>query len=148
MPRHFKSGCPNCGQLIWPRYIYCPFCGIDLDTERTPYVKDVLSKQASNGTKRAKREFIKCEEIRKVLKPLIDMNGVSWLAMRLDVDESRIRAVMKNQIYVSYDLCERWLIKLGIENALVDGTMDVSHITHWARKTQIPEEPPNLYFEN
>jgi len=115
--------CKRCGGPNKRAFNYCPWCG---DQVKGP------PKRAVNG-----RRFT-VESFRALLQPIVDLHGYVWIANRVGVDESSIRAVMVKQKYtVSERVAEKWLIKLGIENALYDGTL----------KTHVPEEPVTKYFE-
>lgn len=62
------------------------------------------------------------EDFKKLLSPLVELNGYVWLAQRIGVHESRVRAVFE-QNYVTFDLVDRWLTNLGLTNALTDGSL-------------------------
>lgn len=120
----FRFHCPSCSELIRNfvdhlntsegRYKFCPYCGTELVQRGNNAVAP------SPQHKRNVR--IPVEDFKKLLSPLVELNGYVWLAQRIGVHESRVRAVFE-QNYVTFDLVDRWLTNLGLTNALTDGSL-------------------------
>lgn len=118
----YSFSCRRCGGPNRRAFNFCPWCGIDVK-EPTKSV---------NG-----RRFT-IDSFRLLMQPIVNLHGYTWVANRIGVDESSIRHVLIRQKFtVSERVAEKWLIPLGIENALYDGTL----------KTFVPEPPASKYFE-
>lgn len=136
----FRFHCPSCNELIrnldGPKYKHCPYCG-----ERLVQRGNEALALAPSYPRNVR---IPAEDIHRLLGPLVELNGYAWLARKLEVDESRVHRVFK-QNYVTYDLADKWLTKLGLTNALGDGSLRTIEY----KKGNVPDisPPPSQYFE-
>ena len=122
---HFNFGCADCGGPCRFAYRFCPWCG----KEYEPYTN-----------KNGRRYTIEC--FRKIVQPIVDLNGYVWVARKVGVDESSIRHVMKKQAFsISDRVAEKWIMALGIENAMYDGSLEIY------KKSETPEPPPSQFYE-
>jgi hypothetical protein len=128
----FRFHCPSCQKLIrnfvdYPpqydkeykdaqRYKFCPYCGSSLVQRGHNAISP--SPQYSHNLR------IPVQDFSKLLGPIIDLNGWSWLADKVGVHESRVRRVFE-QNYVTHELADKWLTKLGLTNALLDGSLRI-----------------------
>lgn len=106
---------------------FCPCCGkplvVTLRVANRPY---------------GENEYVRGEDFKALLQPLIDLDGPGRLAMQLGVNPSRLRAIVKQE-RVNLSTVDRWLTQLGLTHALSDGTLRVLK--------RYVEPPPTIYYE-
>lgn len=106
----YDFACATCGGPCIRAYKFCPWCSTEI---RPVPVKT----RYSNG-----RRFT-VESVRKLLDPIIQMNGYVWVADKIGIDESAIRHPLNKQATISERVLDKWLTPLGLTNALLDGTL-------------------------
>jgi hypothetical protein len=138
--QYFK--CDKCNHTVRKWWNFCPFCGTKNKHRPTPVsTKPEVSAPKTFEPRTTPGLFVLVSEFRALIQPLIDLNGIVWLAREIGVNERRVRYVFQEQTFLREETVERWLIKLGLFNALYDGTIKPV-------KRVIPEPPESQYFED
>lgn len=81
--------------------------------------------------------FYSTKEVKALLDPLIELNGIGWLSEHTGASTNIIRQTLKQKTVTMRKL-DKWLTKLGIVQAFYDGSL--TPIT-------IPEPPPTKFYE-
>jgi hypothetical protein len=63
-------------------------------------------------------------ELLRLLKPLIDMNGNTWVAQQMGVNESTLRRMLTDR-FIELGTADKYLTAIGLSHALSDGTLNI-----------------------